>query len=307
MPELAEVEFYRRRWWETGKREIVHAAEAEPRSRDFRRLDAEFRGGAKALAEALAESRLQDSSTHGKQMWFVFAPARMPGVKMKKANATTMLWVGIHLGMSGELRIEPPDYRPARHDALILRLKKKALVFYDPRQFGRVRAWSGPRRETPPWLHKLPPEVTSAKFTVEIVQAALARHARAPLKAVLLQQEHFPGIGNWMADEILWRAALHPALPAGRAATPKTAAHLHAIVREVAKDALRVIAGVGKKLPPDLNAHIPKTWLFQHRWRDGGRCPKTGVPLLRAEIGGRSTCWSPKRQKAPKSGASSYN
>ncbi len=298
MPELAEVEFYRRRWFEAGNRGVVRAAVAEPRSRDFRHLEVEFRGGAKALARALVGTRLVESSTHGKQMWFVFAP--ISPAKAKKAAQASRLWLGIHLGMSGELRVEPRDYRPARHDALVLCLKAKTLVFYDPRQFGRVRAWSGPRGEKPLWLHELPPAVTTAKFTSGLVRAALARHARAPLKAVLLQQDHFPGIGNWMADEILWRAGLHPALPAGRAATAKISARVHTVIQEVADDALRVIAGVGGKLPPDLNVHIPESWLFQHRWRDGGRCPKTGTPLLRAEIGGRSTCWSPARQKLPR-------
>ena len=43
----------------------------------------------------------------------------------------------------------------------------------------------------------------------------LKRRAQAPIKAVLLMQERFPGIGNWMADEILWRAAIHPKQAAG--------------------------------------------------------------------------------------------
>ena len=53
----------------------------------------------------------------------------------------------------------------------------------------------------------------------------------------------------------------------------------------------------GNYLPPDLNSHIPKTWLFWHRWEAGGRDPRTRTPLARAEIGGRTTCWSPARQK----------
>jgi formamidopyrimidine-DNA glycosylase len=114
---------------------------------------------------------------------------------------------------------------------------------------------------------------------------------------VLLNQKYFPGIGNWMADEILWRAALHPALPAGRAAAPPIAKKLRATIQQVTRDALRVIAGQGEKLPPDLNVHIPDTWLFNHRWEKGGVCPKTKKPLSRAEIGGRTTCWSPARQK----------
>jgi len=61
--------------------------------------------------------------------------------------------------------------------------------------------------------------------------------------------------------------------------------------------ALDTIAGRGNYLPPDLNAHIPKTWLFWHRWEAGGRDPRTKTPLARAEIGGRTTCWSPARQK----------
>jgi formamidopyrimidine-DNA glycosylase len=299
MPELAEVEFYRRRWWEAGAGRRVRAAHASGRSRVFRNLAREFRGGAKALVEVLSGARLADSSAHGKQMWFVFNPEKTAPGKVCRSEAGDKLWLGIHLGMTGELRVELADYRPARHDALVLWLAECALVFNDPRQFGRVRAWRGARGERPPWLRDLPPEVTGRGFTVDLLRGCLARHARAPLKAVLLKQEYFPGIGNWMADEILWRAALPPALPAGRAATPKIAKKLHAVIREVARDALRVNAGKGKKLPPNLNVHIPDAWLFNHRWEDGGLCPRTRKPLRREEIGGRTTCWSPARQRAP--------
>ncbi|MGH7946821.1 MAG: hypothetical protein ACREF9_17725, partial [Opitutaceae bacterium] len=67
--------------------------------------------------------------------------------------------------------------------------------------------------------------------------------------------------------------------------------------RTVCRQALDAIAGRGDKLPTDLNVGIPRTWLFKHRWRRGGRCPKTGKPLAHAIIGGRTTCWSPARQK----------
>jgi formamidopyrimidine-DNA glycosylase len=347
MPELAEVEFFRRRWWEAGARRTVRAAQTQPRSRVYRRLARELTGGAAALAKILAGARLVDSATHGKQMWFVFklesdvkrrvgTPLR--GVRgqqatslqagnsldgrlgeaslpLRREHGNTVLWLGLHMGMTGELRVEGADYRAQKHDALILRQAGRTLVFCDPRQFGRVRAWAPEKQITriplkrergvptirsadgPPWLQKLPAEILSDGFTAERVRAALARHARAPVKAVLLDQRHFPGVGNWMADEILWRAAIHPARPAGRAAAAKIAAQLHATIQEVTRDALRVIAGLGGKLPSDLNVHIPEAWLFNHRWADGGVCPKTKRPLRRAEIGGRTTCWSPARQK----------
>jgi formamidopyrimidine-DNA glycosylase len=287
MPELAEVEFYRRRWWEAAARQTIRQAETNSRSRVFRSFGKEFVGGPGALAKSLKGAKLADSATHGKQMWFV--------LKMAKGK-NRFLWLGIHLGMTGHLRIEPLGYRAQKHDAIILRFTKHALVFNDPRQFGRVRAWVGAPIDRPPWLRNLPAEILSAKFTAEFVRGVCARHARAPLKAVLLNQKYFPGIGNWMADEILWRAALHPALPAGRAATPRLAKKLHAIIQQVTRAALRVIAGQGKTLPSDLNVDIPDTWLFNHRWEAGGICPKTKKPLHRAEIGGRTSCWSPARQ-----------
>ncbi len=291
MPELAEVEFFRRRWWEAAARQIIKTAEAHPHSRVYRSLPREFSGGATALAKNLTSAKLIDSATHGKQMWFVFAVEKPPH------GARQRLWLGIHLGMSGALRVEPPAYAAQKHDALILHLAKHTLVFNDPRQFGRVRAWRGMAGEQPSWLRKLPTEILSSKFTAAFVHHVLGRHARAPLKAVLLDQRHFPGIGNWMADEILWRARLRPSLPAGQAADAKTARKLWTTIRQVTRDALRVIAGQGRRLPPDLNVHIPDTWLFNHRWENGGRCPKTKTPLRREEIGGRTTCWSPAWQK----------
>jgi formamidopyrimidine-DNA glycosylase len=290
MPELAEVEFFRRRWWEAGSRRMVCAAVAEPRSRVYRYLPKEFPGGAAGLAKILPGSRLTDSGTDGKQMWFVFA------LKPPRHGARSRLWLGVHLGMTGEMRVESVDYLARKHDALILRLTGCSLVFHDPRQFGRVRAWQGTPGARPPWRENLPPEILSSAFTIDRVRGALARHGRAPVKAVLLNQEYFPGVGNWMADEILWRAAIHPATLAGRLATAASAKKLRATIRRVARDALRVIAGANGKLPPDLNAHIPDSWLFNHRWEDGGLCPKTKQPLRREEIGGRTTCWSPAWQ-----------
>jgi formamidopyrimidine-DNA glycosylase len=120
----------------------------------------------------------------------------------------------------------------------------------------------------------------------------MARSARSPLKAVLLDQGAFPGIGNWMADEILWRCRLHPAIPAGRLAATDVA-RLRKEIRHVAREALRIIA-------PDWT-DPPETWLFRHRWKDGGHCPRRGcgAGLRRETVRGRTTCWCPACQKPP--------
>jgi formamidopyrimidine-DNA glycosylase len=105
-------------------------------------------------------------------------------------------------------------------------------------------------------------------------------------------QERFPGIGNWMADEILWRGGIHPKRLAG-SLTPAEIKTLHQETRWVAAHALKLLGAAKTSVLPD----PPKTWLFPHRWEDGGKCPKTGASLVREGIGGRTTCWSPGRQK----------
>ena len=273
MPELAEAEFYRKRWDLAARGAIVTGVLTHDHTKVFRSTDPAV------VRRHLTQSRFLGSQTAAKQMLFRFSGDS---------------WLGVHLGMSGELRVEAPGYIPQKHDHLVLVTAKHTLVFTDPRMFGRVQFHHDPT--APAWWTDIAPALNSPAFTREAVAAFLVRRARAPLKAVLLMQERFPGIGNWMADEILWRAALHPKRLAG-SLSPAEVRTLWRECRRVARLALATIAGQGNTLPPDLNAHIPKTWLFWHRWEKGGVCPKTKKPLSREEVGGRTTCWSPARQK----------
>jgi formamidopyrimidine-DNA glycosylase len=255
-----------------------------------------------ALRTTLEGSFLQSSAAAAKQMLFRFsgtaAPRRRSPARQRAdfppPSTTPAAWLGLHLGMSGELFVAAPDHVPGKHDHLVLITARQALVFRDPRMFGRIEFHVG---TTPPtWWSKIAPPILSDEFTPEAVAAFLRRRTRAPIKAVLLMQERFPGIGNWMADEVLWRAAIHPARPAG-SLTAAESRTLWRTCRQVCRQALDAIAGRGHTLPADLNVGIPKSWLFLHRWENGGRCPKTKQPLVRAPIGGRTTCWSPARQR----------
>ncbi|MCF3651814.1 Fpg/Nei family DNA glycosylase [Synoicihabitans lomoniglobus] len=272
MPELAEVDFYRKRWHLAAVGQAVTRVRAHAAKKIFREAPAT------TIRRALTGATLVDSTAAAKQMVFRFD------------NGS---WLGVHLGMTGQLTAAPPGHRADKHDHLILDTTKHALVFTDPRMFGGVRFHAGP--EAPDWWTKIAPALTSAAFTKTALSDFLRRRARAPIKAVLLMQERFPGIGNWMADEILWRAQIHPAQPAGSLLPPEVS-QLYREIRTVCRNAMKNIAGAGDYLPHDLNVGIPDTWLFNHRWRDGGTCPRSGVPLERAEIGGRTSCWSPVRQ-----------
>ena len=273
MPELAEVEFYRRRWHEAAAGQRITRVALHPGARVFRGTDTT------ALARMITGTRLQGSEAAAKQMIFRFA------------NGAAL---GLHLGMSGELEAAAVGHEPAKHDHLVLYTGRSALVFRDPRMFGRVLFHRGPGE--PRWWQDIAPAILSPDFTVAVVASFLQRRSRAPIKAVLLMQERFPGIGNWMADEVLWRAAIHPRRRAGYL-TPAEIRIIHRKCRNVCRMALKTIAGQGGRLPPDLNVHIPDRWLFNHRWQPGGTCPRTRRPLAHATIGGRTTCWSPARQK----------
>ncbi len=271
MPELAEVEFYRRRW-AAGHGDVVRRVLVHPRARIYRDC------AASRLVRALTGATLLGSEAAAKQMLFRFS-----------GDA----WLGLHLGMIGELRAAPAGHRPERHDHLVLAQDARSLVFSDPRMFGGVRLHRGP---TPPdWWTGIAPAILSRSFTVPAVAAFLRRRARAPVKAVLLLQERFPGVGNWMADEVLWRAGVAPGRPAGRLDAAEVRA-LHRACRLVCRGALRHNAGVGGPMPAELNEFMPDTWLFNHRWERGGSCPRCRTPLRHAAVGGRTSCWCPRCQ-----------
>ena len=265
MPELAEVEYQRARW-DAGIGKKVESVFLHAGKRVFRRTDVG------ALVEGITGARLLGSETHGKQMLFRFSG---PGA------------LGVHLGMTGSLRVEPASYRPEKHDHLVLAIRGRSLVFNDPRQFGEIR-WEA--RETPSWWRDLPPQILERKFTQEHVDRFLERHARLPMKAILLHQSGFPGIGNWMADEILWRAGIHPRRLAG-SLDEEERARLRRVTRWVSRAAMQ---RVGRD-----NGEFPRSWLFPHRWEDGGICPRSKAPLVRETVGGRTTCWSPALQPDP--------
>ncbi len=264
MPELAEVEFYRT-LWNCGLNHAVLAVHLHPEKRIFRGTDTEN------LQRHLRGHKLLGSETHGKQMMFQFAGGA---------------WLGIHLGMTGTLRVEKTGFQPEKHDHLVLGQKSRALVFSDPRQFGRILFHVG--KEEPEWWRELPPRINSPEYTREHLTLFLKRHGKAPIKAVLLMQNGFPGVGNWMADEILWQAKVHPR-KLGLKLTPEEQKALYQKTRLVCEQALLTI---GKDF-----SDPPASWLFRHRWKKKAKCPRCKAELKHATIGGRTTCWCATCQK----------
>jgi formamidopyrimidine-DNA glycosylase len=268
MPELAEVEFYRKQWL-PALEESVERVHLHPRARVFRETCLE------ALFRDLPGRKLEAAEAHGKQLCFRFAGDPR---------------LGIHLGMTGRLCTARREMVPGPHDHLVLVMESTALVFSDSRKFGRVRYHPGP--DVPEWWRGLPPQPQEKAFDRRRLNGILDRHPRRMLKPLLLDQAGFPGIGNWMADEILWRARIHPAATVEELG-PSARKRLYGELKSVSRDALEVI-GTDWSDPPE-------SWLFPHRWKKGGTCPASGRPLRYETIGGRTTCFSPAIQKKKQS------
>lgn len=264
MPELAEVEFFRKQW-NSGLGQKVVAVQLHSRKRIFRGSDP------RKIVKDLTGTRFLRSCARGKQMFFEFSGGN---------------WIGIHLGMTGKLRTEPAGFRPVKHDHFVLQQRRQALVFRDARLFGRVRFHHG--KAEPDWWRAGGPDIASDKFDQEFMNAFLDRHARAPIKAVVLMQNGFAGIGNWMADEILWRAKIAPSVPAG-ALSPVRRARMFRETRFVASESLRIVG-------PDFS-DPPSDWLIHQKWKREGVCPRHRSPLLKGIIGGRTTAWCPRCQR----------
>jgi formamidopyrimidine-DNA glycosylase len=117
-------------------------------------------------------------------------------------------------------------------------------------------------------------------LTAATLAAALGR-STAPLKARLMDQARIAGIGNLLADEILWRAGLDPVRPAGGLSDAERAA-LHASILEVLAD----LGARGGSHTGDVRGAAALD----------GLCPRDGTPLVRRTVGGRTTVSCPGHQ-----------
>lgn len=266
MPELAEVA-YHSSVWKRSIGEHFSVAWVHERARCCRNLEIPL------LNEQVNSASLVNGYTHGKRMLFEFDFGS---------------FLEVHLGMTGSLHRMELGYEGEKHDHLVLKSEESLLVFRDPRMFGKLALHHESAKELPQWWRDLPPEPHARSFTKARFESMLSRRNGSVVKPLLLKQELFPGVGNWMADEILWQARIRPDRKFGSLSEAERETLFHK-TKWVCREALKTI-GVDYRDPP-------KSWLFSHRWKDGGICPVSKSPLQRLEVGGRTTCWSPAIQK----------
>lgn len=212
----------------------------------------------------------------------------------------------IHLGMSGRMLVSGimlggfhHDHpAPQKHDHVVLEMEGGGRVtFNDARRFGAMDLVGTAGAETHPLLAALGPEPLGNAFDGPYLAAALAGR-RTPVKAALLDQRLVAGLGNIYVCEVLFRARLHPATPAGDLGEARAAA-LVPLIREVLAEAIE--AG-GSSLRDHRQAN-GELGYFQHSFRvydrEGQPCTAPGCDGRVARIvqSGRSSFYCPACQR----------
>lgn len=271
MPELPEVESYRR---------LAEGALGRTVT-SVRAPDAWYlKGGTTApvVRRALVGSRFTAARRIGKLLLVDLAGPGAGGGGRRDGGTPPTL--GIRFGMTGTLVVDGSRgvdqllYTSTRRERAWERFAVGfgdggSLVVHDPRRLGGVF---------------LDPDTSALGPDATVVTPAELRRALSgggALKAALLDQSKVAGIGNLIADELLWRAGLSPV----RAASSLTPAELRRLHRHLVGTLGDVMARGGSHLGDVVDErHV------------GGRCPKDGTELVRATVGGRTTWWCPGHQ-----------
>jgi formamidopyrimidine-DNA glycosylase len=174
---------------------------------------------------------------------------------------------------------------PPRFTRLVLEFEDGgALAIADGRRLGRIRLRRDPAAESPvaglgfDALRGLP---SAGRFR------ALARARAAPVKALLLDQSFAAGVGNWIADEVLYQARIAPRRPA-RSLADAELDRLRARLRAVVATAVRVSADGDR---------FPRSWLFHRRWDRRPGVTARGDTIRWETIAGRTAAWVPAVQR----------
>jgi len=273
MPELPEVEVTRRGVAPHLEGQVVKAIELRHTG-----LRWPFPLG---LAETLVGHTIRSTGRRGKYLLVNF-------------DHGTLL---IHLGMSGHLRILPPDTPPKKHDHFDMQVGEQVLRMSDPRRFGAVlwHASTDGIVENHLLLRTLGVEPLESLFDGQWLYKQ-TRGRTSSIKQVLLAGDIVVGVGNIYASESLFRARINPRIAAHRIGLERYV-RLAQTIREVLAEAIEQ----GGSTLKDFMAVNGQSGYFQQSYfvyaRAGEPCRICNMPIRQIVQGQRSTFYCPNCQK----------
>ncbi|MFJ4338046.1 bifunctional DNA-formamidopyrimidine glycosylase/DNA-(apurinic or apyrimidinic site) lyase [Streptomyces sp. NPDC088915] len=283
MPELPEVEVVRRgleRW--IAGRTVTEVEVLHPRA--VRRHLA----GGEDFAARLKGQRVEGARRRGKYLWLPLAD-----------TGTAVLG---HLGMSGQLLVQPHDAPDEKHLRIRVRFDDAVgteLRFVDQRTFGGLSLHDQSPDGLPDVIAHIARDPLDPAFDDAAFQAAL-RLRRTTIKRALLDQSLISGVGNIYADEALWRSRLHYDRPTATLTRPRST-ELLGHVRDVMNAALAVGGTSFDSLYVNVNG---ESGYFDRSLDAYGRedepCRRCGTPMRRRPWMNRSSYFCPRCQRPPR-------
>jgi formamidopyrimidine-DNA glycosylase len=205
-----------------------------------------------------------------------------------------------HLGMSGQLLIEPAEKPDGPH----LRVRftftdgGPELRFVDQRTFGGLSV-SVDGATLPAEIAHIARDPMDPLFSdEEFVERLRKKHTE--VKRALLDQTLISGVGNIYADEALWRAKLHGARPTDQLTKP-AARRLLGHVRDVLSEA--IVAGGTSFDSLYVNVNGQSGYFdrsLNAYGREGLPCKRCGTPMRREQFMNRSSFSCPRCQPRPR-------
>ncbi|KAH8962279.1 hypothetical protein BDL97_05G092300 [Sphagnum fallax] len=157
------------------------------------------------------------------------------------------------------------------------------MAFTDKRRFARVRLLPEPSKAPP--ISELGFDALTELPSEEDFQSGI-KSKKGSIKGLLLDQSFLAGIGNWVADEVLYQAKIHPEQPATILSTDDCK-HLRAAIHEVVEKAVEVDAD---------SERFPENWIFHQRWdRKPGKLDGNQIETI--AVNGRTSAYVPALQK----------
>lgn len=284
MPELPEVEVVR-----TGlARHLLGATITAVEVFHPRPVRRDPRGPA-GFAAALTGRRIEAARRRGKYLW------------LPLDNGDALL---AHLGMSGQMLVQPPRAPAERHLRVRMLFAKPGgggfgeLRFVDQRMFGGLSISDG-GAELPTEIEHiardpLDPEFDDAAFVARV------RKRTSGIKRLLLDQNLISGVGNIYADEALWRTSLHGERPGMRLSAAQVR-ELLGHVRAVMLEALEQGGTSFDELYVNVNGESGYFSRFLRSYsRAGEPCYRCGALIVREPFMNRSSYFCPHCQRRPR-------
>jgi len=242
-----------------------------------------------ALGELLPGRRIEAVERMGKFIRLALSVG--PGAKSPERQIDLI----VHLGMTGWLGVRQPEDPVAPHTHVFFELEDgRELRYTDIRRFGQMLLLAADQMGAfGERLGKEPLEISASEFNKRLA----GRHAR--IKALLLDQRVFRGLGNIYADESLWQARIHPA----RLAARLNSTELGRLRKAIRRVLLRAIEDRGSSISDFVDAEgQPGEYQQRHRayGREGKPCFRCGTKIRREIVAGRSSFFCPHCQPAPR-------